>query len=85
MAFAKDPLSTISMCTTWLKSLAAVLELQQPAEFPSNALKALSVVERVMHSLIEECVTPAETVGHCLFQGSVDCYDGHSGACKVRG
>uniref|UniRef100_A0A0M3IK46 WASH complex subunit strumpellin n=1 Tax=Ascaris lumbricoides TaxID=6252 RepID=A0A0M3IK46_ASCLU len=77
MAFAKDPLSTISMCTTWLKSLAAVLELQQPAEFPSNALKALSVVERVMHSLIEECVTPAETaeVAHILMKTRVDSED----------
>uniref|UniRef100_A0A915BMD4 RZZ complex subunit KNTC1/ROD C-terminal domain-containing protein n=1 Tax=Parascaris univalens TaxID=6257 RepID=A0A915BMD4_PARUN len=77
MAFGKDPLSTISMCTTWLKSLAAVLELQQPAEFPSNALKALSIVQRVMRSLVDESVTPAETaeVAHILMRTRVDSED----------
>ncbi|VDM41305.1 unnamed protein product [Toxocara canis] len=69
MALTKDPVSTISVCVTWLKSIAAVLELQQPSEFPSNALKALSIVQRVMHSLIHHAIAPAETVSYFLLIG----------------
>ncbi|VDK56844.1 unnamed protein product [Anisakis simplex] len=77
IALTRDADSTISICVVWLKSLASYLESHHPSEYPTNALNALSILQRVMRSMIQHAITPSEMaeVAYTLLKTRVDSED----------